>query len=118
MKPKQLFLHIVLPLMLLTLLFAASAPPSLAARNYIDLLGTAAPSSAATRIIVIYPSTRYVNVEGGQIVRFLAGDKTFTWHFNVARTVGSFDLNQVFPAGILDHVVRAYITPDPSYFGP
>jgi hypothetical protein len=58
-----------------------------------------------------------VNVEGGQIVRFIVGDKAFNWNFYTARSVSSFDLNDVAPAGMLDHPVRAYVSPDPRYIG-
>jgi hypothetical protein len=83
--------------------------------SYIDLYGQSAPPAAAERTIVITPATRYVNVEGGQTVNFVVGDRQFAWSFNVARTVHSFDLNEVAPPGMLNHAVRAYVTPDPKY---
>jgi hypothetical protein len=85
--------------------------------SYVDLYGDPAPVSAAQRTIVIGPDTKYVNVEGGQIVKFVAGDKEFAWNFFVARTVSMFRLNEVAPAGVLDHEVRAYVSPDPRYIG-
>lgn len=85
--------------------------------SYIDLYGLPASSQEAQYTIVIHPHTRYVNIEGGQVVRFVAGDKEFTWNFYVAKTVISFDLNDVAPAGMLDHVVRVYLSPDPRYIG-
>ena len=85
--------------------------------SVVDLYGQVAPATAAVRTIVITPATRYVNVEGGQIVKFVAGDKEFAWNFNNASTVSSFDLNEVAPSGMLDHPVRAYISPDPKYMG-
>ncbi len=85
--------------------------------SYVDLYGQAVPVSGVERTIVITPDTRHVNVEGGETVRFVSGSKQFAWTFNVARTVHSFDLNEVAPPGMLDHVVRAYVTPDPKYIG-
>jgi Heavy-metal resistance protein CzcE len=82
-----------------------------------DLYGQSASAAAAERTIVITPATKYVNVVGGQIVKFVAGDKEFAWNFNNASTVSSFGLNEVAPAGALDHPVRAYISPDPKYMG-
>lgn len=97
---------------------AATALTACATRtSYLDLYGQQAPATAAERTITIKPDTKYVNVEGGQIVRFVTGDKDFTWHFLVARTVDSFVLNEVAPPGVLDHVVRAYVSPDPRYIG-
>jgi hypothetical protein len=81
----------------------------------LDLLGDPAPDSAAERTITIRPDTRYVNVQGGQVVKFDVGGKAFTWHFDGPDTVWAFDLNQVAPSGMLDHVVRAYISPNPLY---
>ena len=83
--------------------------------SYVDLYGDPAPSSGAEYSIVITPATRYVNVEGGQTVNFIVGDKQFAWSFNVARTVHSFDLNEVAPPGVLTRAVRAYVSPDPKY---
>ena len=83
----------------------------------VKLLGDPAPASAATQTIVITPTTRAVNVTGGDIVNFIVGDKSFAWTFFVAKGVYSFDLNQIAPAGILDHQVTAYIAPDPRYIG-
>lgn len=100
---------------LATVIFTASA--STIAKDYRYLYGTPAQDSAATRTVTIGSDTRYVNVEGGEIVRFVADGNAFTWHFNVARTVSSFDLNDVAPAGFLQNTVRAYVTPDPRYLG-
>lgn len=83
--------------------------------SYVDLYGQPAPSTGANRTIVITPATKYVNVEGGETVNFIAGDRQFAWSFNVARTVHSFDLNEVAPSGILSRTVRAYVSPDPKY---
>lgn len=102
-------------LAILVLAFALSACAT--RTSYVDLYGQSVPVSGVERTIVIAPDTRYVNVEGGETVRFVSGNNQFAWTFNVARTVHSFDLNEVAPPGILDHVVRAYVTPDPKYIG-
>jgi len=85
--------------------------------SYVDLYGLPAPATAAARTIEIGPDTTYVNVEGGETIRFVANGREFAWNFMVARTVHSFDLNEVAPAGMLDHTVRAYVSPDPKYWG-
>jgi hypothetical protein len=97
------------------LLLGAAMPPFASATDYRYLYGDAAPSSAANYTIVIHPDTPYVNVQGGDTVNFVVGDRQFAWTFNVARTVWAFDLNDVAPPGMLDHTVRAYISPDPKY---
>ncbi len=83
----------------------------------LDLLGNPAPSNAATRTIVIKPDTKWVNVEGGEIINFVVGDKAFGWDFFVGSGISSFDLRRVAPPGILNHRVEAYVTPDPKYRG-
>jgi hypothetical protein len=86
-----------------------------------ELLGDPVPAAAAAkdadRTITITPDTKYVNVVGGQTVKFDVGGQTFAWDFNGADTVGSFDLNQVAPPGLLDHAVTAYVSPNPMYEG-
>ena len=104
--------------MICSLMLCMEGLSSIAAENRIDLLGDPAPPSAATRTIVINPDNRYVNVEGGQIVKFVVGDRAFAWNFSGSLNVWSFDLTRVAPAGMLDHEVMAYIAPDPRYRGP
>lgn len=111
MKPKFLLPTVI------GLALSAGVVPSFAATPRIDLLGSPAAPSAATRTIVITPATKYVNVTGGDIVRFVAGDKSFTWAFNVGVNVWSFELNRVAPPGFFDKPVTAYIAPDPRYLG-
>jgi hypothetical protein len=82
-----------------------------------DLLGESASATSANRTITITPDTRYVNVEGGQIVNFDVGGKTFVWDFDGSTDFQSFDLNQVAPSGLLDHRVTAYVSPNPFYMG-
>lgn len=93
------------------------ALPSYAGAPRSDLLGMSAPDAAATRTIAITPGTRYVNVTGGDIVKFVVGEKTFTWNFLLPIGMSSFELNRVAPPGLLDHTVTAYVAPDPRYMG-
>src|SRR4051812_43266863 len=95
------FIRLVLGIMALTACAAKNDGSS--------LYGQAMPVSAVERSIVIRPDTAYVNVEGGQTVKFIVGDKAFAWQFDVARTVSSFALNEIAPAGTLDHQVVAYV---------
>lgn len=82
-----------------------------------SLLGSPAPATAATRTIVITPNTRWANVTGGEIIKFVVADNTFTWNFNNSITVDDFDLRQVAPPGVFDHQVEVYIAPNPLYIG-
>lgn len=100
------------PILLVAVLTGCAAHAS-----YADFYGIAAEPAAAIRTIEITPDTRYVNVEGGETVRFVSGDKEFAWHFLVASAISSFRLDRVAPAGILDQPVEAFVSPDPRYIG-
>lgn len=89
--------------------------PALATSVPIALLGDPAPVTANARTIVIHADTKYVNVAGGDTVKFDVGDKSFAWSFDVPATITSFDLNQVAPGGILDHPVKVYVATNPRY---
>ncbi|MDB5916063.1 MAG: CzcE family metal-binding protein [Massilia sp.] len=90
---------------------------SMAAMQRLDLLGDPAPPTAAGRTIAITPDTKFVNVQGGEVVRFDVGGKSFAWSFNGSVAVTSFDLARVAPSGMLDHTVTAYVSPNPMYIG-
>lgn len=80
-----------------------------------DLVGSAVPEGAATRTVTITPDTRYVNVVGGEVVRFVGAGRAFAWDFHVSPTVSVFALDRVAPPGTLDHQVLVYVRPDPRY---
>jgi len=90
----------------------APAPDSVpvARDRSLELMGMPAVVSMATRTIAIKPDTKYVNVTGGEIIRFTVGDKDFAWNFN--GPLSSFDLARVAPA-VLDRKVTAYVAPNP-----
>ena len=94
-----------------------TAAPAFSAPRPITLYGDPAPVDAATRTIVIKPDTKWINVEGGEIIKFVVGDKTFAWNFFVGWTVTSFELNDVAPPGVLQQRVTAYVSPDPRFRG-
>lgn len=100
---------------LLALTLSLPAVSSMASPPPVKLLGDPAPTATPERTITITPDTKYVNVEGGEVVKFNAGGQSFTWDFDGAETVTSFDLNRVTPAGMLDHKVTAYVSPNPLY---
>ncbi len=76
-------------------------------------LGEQATPNQAQRTIVIKPTTKYVNVTEGEVVKFVANGKTFAWNFD-SPEVSSFPLNRVAPVGALSQTVTAYITPNPD----
>ena len=105
MKPQLVALTVVA----MTLGFmnlAASAATS-------SLKGEVVPLSGAMRTIKINAKTKYVNVTGHETVRFETNGNAFAVRF--ADELPQFDLNQVVPAGVLDHKVTVYVAPDPVY---
>ena len=100
-----------------TVMLSAACVSPINSTPRLDLFGDPAPVSAASRTIVIAPGTKYVNVTGGETVKFVMGDKAFAWTFNGSPYAGPFDLNQAAPTGVLDHKVMAYVAPNPLYFG-
>lgn len=79
--------------------------------------GEPAEQSDVTRTIVITPDTQYVNVRGGEKVKFVVGNKSFAWDFSTAQYASPFELNQIAPPGLLDHRVLTYLAPNPNYAG-
>jgi hypothetical protein len=90
-------------------------PEVVAARSdpRLELLGSPGALSMVTRTIAIRPDTNFVNVTGGEVIRFDVGNKSFVWNFNGQRS--SFNLAQVAPPSLLDHKVTAYVAPNPMY---
>jgi hypothetical protein len=89
--------------------------PSHARKQPLALLGERVADAAAERTILITPDTKYVNVEGGETVKFVVGNRTFAWSFNGALTVEAVELNRIFPVGTMTNKVTAYVAPDPRY---
>ena len=85
----------------------SAASLSAVALTNADLYGEAASPAAAERTIVIGANTRFVNVNHGEIVKFVANGQEFTWDFDGVPQ--AFDLKQVAPQGAIDHNVRVYI---------
>jgi hypothetical protein len=98
---------------------ASTAASACTVEQALSFLGTDAPeSNPADEIIVISDTTRYVNVTGGETVRFVAGEHSFTWSFQTGGTrVAPFDLERIAPKGFLNHRVVTYVAEDPLYMG-
>jgi len=91
----------------LAALTLSAASLSAVAMTDADRYGEAASPAAAEHTIVIRPNTRWVNVNHGEIVKFVANGKEFAWDFDGVPQ--AFDLKQVAPQGAIDHSVRVYI---------
>ncbi len=98
-----------------TLLCAACASPQ-GGMTWAQRWGDPAADAAATKTVLIEPGTQYVNVTGGEVVKFVDGDKSFAWNFDGPYAY-TFDLSRVAPPGVLDHRVTAYVDADPYMNG-
>src|SRR5689334_8727728 len=86
---------------------ALSASLSANALTTGDAYGEPADAACAERTIVVTPTTKYINVTHGEVVKLKVGDKEISWAFDgVARP---FELNKIMPEGSLDHPVRVYV---------
>ncbi len=90
-------------------LLAASLPVT-ASVTEADMLGKPAQVSDAQRTISIDPKTRWITVERGEVVKFVANGQEFAWDFN--GMYSSFDLNRVAPSGVLDRSLKVYVWPN------
>ena len=76
------------------------------------LLGSPAQASAACHSVAIDQNTKGVTVIKGEIVRFVAKGKEFTWSFDGMAT--TFDLNTVAPTGTFDRQVTVSVNLRPE----
>lgn len=67
------------------------------------------------RDIVIDTSTKWVNVTGGETIRFVVDGKSFVWLFDVYDRSLKSELNKIAPAGILNRKIDVFVSPDPRY---
>lgn len=111
-------LHIHLVSLAIAGAFAVSAPVFANHPAADSNLGTPVHDDgrSADRTIMLDAGMKWVNVTGGEIIRFVVGGKSFSWHFDGYNP--AFELNKIAPADTLgDHPVRVYVSPDPLYSG-
>jgi hypothetical protein len=106
MKPK-----LVVPIVIAMTLGFVNLSASAFTRS--SLMGEIVPQLGAMRTIRIDAKTKYVNVTANETVKFEANGNAFA--INFASELSAFDLNQLAPAGALDHKVTVYVAPDPLY---
>jgi Heavy-metal resistance protein CzcE len=104
----------ILPLLaMLSVLLAGCANIQSSATDT-RLWGSPAPAAAATKTIVVTPETKFVNLIGGDIVRFVVGDQSFTWSFDGIYFPASIDMSKV-SNGLLQRPLTAYVESNPMY---
>jgi hypothetical protein len=91
-------------------LILSSASLAAATVTQADTFGNPVQTAAAQRTVVIDAKTRWVTVERGDVVKFVANGQEFAWAFN--GLASSFDLNRVAPSGVLDRNLKVYVWPN------
>jgi hypothetical protein len=115
---------------LITSLFAvtlSAASLSAAAAMRADLLGEPVQQPTAERAVVtavpgrtieINGTTKWVNVNHGEVVRFVSNGREFTWYFDGVSQPRPFDMAEIAPAGFLGQGVKVYVgAGDDAYSG-
>src|SRR6267378_5286198 len=92
------------------LTFSAASLAAIATVTEADMFGKPAQASAAQRTISIDPKTRWITVERGEVVKFVANGQEFAWDFD--GMYSSFDLNRIAPSGTLDRTLKVYVWPN------
>ena len=114
MKPKLVILTVMAATLGFLNLSASAFTPG-------SPMGKFVPLSGAMRTIPIDAKTKYVNVTAHETVKFVANGNAFAITFSgspattFAFVPSVFDLNQLAPAGVLNHNVTVYVAPDPLY---
>lgn len=97
----------------LSIVASSAGLSSHAASLSLKLLGEPVSSEYADKTVTINEKTRFVQVESGQTVKFIVGDKAFLWHFDGPQ--GPFNLMQIAPPGTLERRIGGYVNPNPVY---
>lgn len=84
---------------------------TVSAGNY----GSSAAPQAASRTINLASAGKSVNVDNGDTVKFVDGERSFTWHFDTLRDTSNFDLAAIAPAQLALPNVRVYVGSNPLY---
>ena len=91
---------------------------SAAAAMRADLLGEPVQPTSAQRTIVtalaertidITGGAKWVNVNHGEVVRFVSNGREFTWYFDGVAQPQPFDMTEIAPAGFVEPGVKVYV---------
>jgi hypothetical protein len=94
---------------------ALAAALALAAPLFI--VSATASDRNVDRTVSIDPSTRWINVNGGETIRFIANGESFDHRFNSFTHSAVYDLGKIAPAGAIDRSLKVYVSPDPAHSG-
>jgi hypothetical protein len=69
------------------------------------------------RTVAIDAGTRWVNVTGGETIRFVVDGQSFYWAFNTFTHAPAFALGAIAPRGTPHASVKIFVSPDPAFTG-
>ena len=72
--------------------------------------GPASPEDPVNKVVAINAGTRWANVNQGETVKFIVGDKSFAWHFETPKL--AVNLAEIAPAGTIDRTIYVYVAPN------
>lgn len=90
----------------------AAAPLALAGQPHESLPKSAHIGGPVNRTIVLDDRIKSINVNEGETVLFVVGQKSFAWLFD--RFDNGGDLSQMAPKGMLNHSVKVFVGGVPS----
>jgi len=77
--------------------------------------GAPAPAATADYAVKLAGSSKWINVQDGDTVRFSANGKEFTWHFDTFEQFAIIRLADIAPAGLPVGAVKVYVAANPLY---
>jgi hypothetical protein len=77
--------------------------------------GSAVPAESADYAVKINASTKWINVNNGDTVRFSVNGKDFTWHFDTYKNHSIVKLASIAPADTDTGAVKVFVAMNPLY---
>jgi hypothetical protein len=77
--------------------------------------GSAVPAESADYAVKVDASTKWINVNNGDTVRFSVNGKEFTWHFETYKNHSIVKLADIAPADTDAGPVKVFVAMNPLY---
>jgi len=103
--------HVAVLAALLMALAGANATAHVA-----DPYGISANQALPDRVITVDAETKYINVQQGEIIKFVFQEKSFIWKFDTFNRV-PFDFGEIAPIHFANPKAKIYLEPNPLYIG-
>ena len=110
MKTRKLIQSLAAGALAVTFASGAFAMDSASHQRDTNALGTPAQGALTARVINLGTGSEYLNVNRGEFVTIVNGEKTFTWKFDTLGTP-SFELAKIAPPDFGASAIRVYVAP-------